>query len=208
MRQARESTPGAAASMAATGAAARAALLGTVSLATALLAVALPSPVVAAPATPEAKALFQNAKTDAAARYKAARARCDPMAGNPKDVCIAEAKAARVRAEADATAQYRNTLRAYTKARIDIANADFALDRARCGALAGNEHDVCVERARASRTAALADAKADKKVIEARSDAREDKRIAEYKVAAEKCDALAGTAKDQCVAAAKSQFGD
>ncbi|MBB3224052.1 hypothetical protein [Pseudoduganella umbonata] len=158
-------------------------------------------------ATPEAKALFENAKTAAAAEYRTARERCNAAAGNPKDVCIAEAKAARVRAEADATAQYRNTLRAYTKARIDIANADFALDRTRCAALEGNERDVCVERAKASRTAALADARADKKVIEARSDAREDKRIAEYKVAAEKCDALAGTAKDQCVAAAKSQFG-
>ena len=55
--------------------------------------------------------------------------------------------------------------------------------------------------------AALADAKADKKVIEARSDAREDKRKAEYKVATEKCDALAGAAKDQCVSAAKTQYG-
>lgn len=160
-----------------------------------------------AAATPEAKALFENARAAAAADYKAARDRCNGVAGNPKDICIAEAKAARVRAEADATAQYRNTLRAYTKARVDIANADFALDRTRCAALAGNERDVCVERAKASRTAALADARADKKVIEARSDAREDKRIAEYRVAAEKCDALAGTAKDQCVAAAKSQYG-
>ncbi|HEX8606452.1 MAG TPA: hypothetical protein VF774_27660 [Pseudoduganella sp.] len=160
-----------------------------------------------AAATPEAKALYENAKAAAAAAHKAARGRCDGAAGNTKDICLAEAKAARVRADADATAQYRNTLRAYTKARMDIANADFELDRARCAALAGNERDVCVERAKASRTAALADARADKKVIEARSDAREDKRIAEYRVAAEKCDALAGTAKDECVAAAKSQFG-
>jgi hypothetical protein len=162
---------------------------------------------VANAATPEAKALFDKASSAAAAQYKAARERCNALAGNPHEVCVAEAKAAQVRAEADATAQYRNTLRAYTKARIDIANADFALDRTRCAAQKGNERDVCVERAKASRTAALADARADKKVIEARSDAREDKRIAEYKVAAEKCDALAGAAKDQCVAAAKSQFG-
>ncbi len=158
-------------------------------------------------ATKEAKALYQQAKAAAAAEFKAAGARCDAMTGNPKDVCIAEAKVARVRADADATAQYRNTLRAYTKARQDIANADYALDRKRCDALTGNEKDVCVQRAKAIRTAALADAKADKKVIEARSNAREDKRIAEYKVEAEKCDALAGTAKDQCVSAAKTQFG-
>lgn len=158
-------------------------------------------------ATPEAKALYNNAKAAAAAEYKVARARCDSIAGNPKDVCVAEAKAARVRSEADATAQYKNTLRAYTKARKDIADADFALDKTRCDAFTGNDKDVCQQRAKATHVAALADAKADKKVIEARNAAREDKRIAEYKVAAEKCDALAGTAKDQCVSAAKSQFG-
>lgn len=160
-----------------------------------------------AAATPEAKALYRNAKDAASAEYKAARARCDALAGNPKDICVAEAKAARVRSLADATAQYKNTLRAYTKARKDIAEADYVVDHSRCEALAGNAKDVCVKQAKATRTAALADARADKKVIEARSNAREDKRIAEYKVAAEKCDALSGTAKEQCVSAAKTQFG-
>jgi len=174
-------------------------LLGTLLIAT--------STNVFAAASPEAKALYQNAKAAATAEYKLARARCDAIAGNPKDVCVAEAKAARVRAEGDATAQYKNTLRAYTTARKDIAEADYGVDRARCEALTGNDKDVCITQAKSTRTAALADARADKKVIEARNNAREDKRIAEYKVAAEKCDALAGTAKEQCVSAAKSQFG-
>lgn len=174
-------------------------LLGALLIATSMHA--------SAAATPEAKALYKNAKAAATAGYKQALARCDALAGQPKDVCMAEAKAARVRAEGDATAQYKNTLRAYTEARKDIAEADYAVDRARCGALAGNDKDVCITQAKATRTAALADARADKKVIEARSNAREDKRIAEYKVAAEKCDALAGTAKEHCVSAAKSQFG-
>jgi hypothetical protein len=34
-----------------------------------------------------------------------------------------------------------------------------------------------------------------------------DKRDADYKVAIEKCDALAGTAKDTCVSGAKAQYG-
>ncbi|QBQ39594.1 hypothetical protein E1742_24740 [Pseudoduganella plicata] len=166
----------------------------------------LPSMATAA-ASPEAKALYRNAKDAAQAQYKEARAQCDALAGNPKDVCVAEAKAARVRAEADATAHYKNTLRAYTKARQDIAEADYAVDHSRCEALTGNDKDVCIKRAKSTRTAALADARADKKVIEARSNAREDKRIAEYKVAAEKCDALSGTPKEQCVSAAKTRFG-
>lgn len=42
---------------------------------------------------------------------------------------------------------------------------------------------------------------------EARKDAAADKLDADYKVAIEKCDALAGDAKNSCVAAAKTKFG-
>jgi hypothetical protein len=158
-------------------------------------------------ATPEAKAVYKQSMDSAAATYKASRAQCDSITGNPKDVCIAQARAARVKTEADAQSLYQNTLDAYTKAREQIAGANYEVDRTRCDALTGNDKDVCIKQAKATRVAALADAKADKKVIEARSDAREDKRIAEYKVASERCDALAGSAKDNCVAAAKAQFG-
>ena len=157
--------------------------------------------------TPEAKTAYAQAKDNAAATYKTARAQCDAITGNPKDVCVAEAKAARVRAEEEAYAFYKNTLKAYTASRMKIASANYDLDKVRCGALAGNDKDVCVQQAKATLVAAQADAKADKKAIEARSDARDDKRTAEYKVALEKCDAFAGAVKDNCVSAAKSQYG-
>lgn len=112
-----------------------------------------------------------------------------------------------MRTEEEAGAYYKNTLKAYTASRMKIASANYDVDRAKCGALAGNDKDVCISQAKAALVAAKADAKADKKAIEARSDAREDKRTAEYKVAMEKCDAFAGAAKDTCVATAKSQFG-
>lgn len=158
-------------------------------------------------ATPEAKAAYKAANEKAALNYKLAHAECEKITGNPKDVCIAEAKAVRTYDEAVAQAQYTNTLRAYTKARIKIADANYDVDLARCNAVTGNDKDVCVKLAKSTKVAALADAKADKKVIEARSDAREAKRKAEYKVATEKCDALAGAAKDDCIKAAKTQFG-
>ena len=158
-------------------------------------------------ATPEAKAAYKSANEQAAVNYKAAHAECEKITGNPKEVCIAEAKAVRAYDEAVAQAQYTNTLRAYTKARVKIADANYDVDLKRCDALTGNDKDVCVKLAKSTKIAALADAKADKKVIEARSDAREDKRKAEYKVATEKCEALAGAAKDECVKAAKTQFG-
>jgi hypothetical protein len=47
--------------------------------------------------------------TLAAANYKNARARCDAVTGNPKDVCVADAKAVRVRARKSARARYDDT---------------------------------------------------------------------------------------------------
>ncbi len=162
---------------------------------------------LAAAATPEAKALYKQSNDKAELDYKAARARCDVITGNPMDVCVAEAKAGRVQAEQSAYALYKNTLKAYTTARMKIADAYFDLDKAKCNGLTGNQKDVCVQRAKATLIAARSDAKADRKTIEARADARDDKRDAEYNVAREKCDAFAGDVKDGCVASAKAQFG-
>lgn len=160
----------------------------------------------ASAATVEAKAAYTQAKDRAEASYKVARARCDVITGNPKDICVAEAKAARVRTVEEASALYKNTLKAYTSSRLKIASANYDLDKVKCAALTGNDKDVCVSQAKATLVAAQADAKADKQAIEARTDAREEKREAEYKVAMEKCDAFAGAAKDGCVSSAKAQF--
>jgi hypothetical protein len=172
-----------------------------------LCALAVSGGASAAQPGAEAKAAYALSKDQAAAAYKTARARCDAITGNPHDVCVAEAKAARVRTEQEAGALYSNTLKAYTESRLRIAAANYDLDRTRCDALTGNDKDVCLSQAKATQVAARADAKADKKAIEARNDARDDKITAEYKVALEKCDAFAGAAKDQCVSAAKTQYG-
>jgi hypothetical protein len=153
---------------------------------------------------PDAKNAYRQAREAAAATYKDAHAQCQAITGNPRDVCEAEAKAARVRAEEEARAGYENTLKGYTRARMRIASANYDRDKARCGALTGNDKDVCMAQAKAALIAAEADAKADRKTIEARTEAREDKQKAAYRVALEKCDAFAGAAKDQCVASAKA----
>lgn len=54
---------------------------------------------------------------------------------------------------------------------------------------------------------ALADIKLGKKIGEAKKEASDDKTDANYQVAVEKCDALAGDAKTNCVATAKAKFG-
>jgi len=157
-------------------------------------------------ASPEAKPAYQQARDTAAAHYKNARARCDALAGNPKDVCVADARAEHVRAEEEARARYDDTLKSYTRARMRIASANYERDRTRCAGLAGNARDVCREQAKAVLVAAQADAKADQKTIEARNEAREDKLGAAYRVAMEKCGAFAGAEKDQCVTNARTAF--
>src|SRR5687767_4835494 len=77
----------------------------------------------AARQAPEAKAAYVQTKDQAALVYKTARAQCNILAGNPKDLCVAEAKMQRIRTEQEAEAYYRNTLKAFTQARLRIADA-------------------------------------------------------------------------------------
>ena len=149
-----------------------------------------------------------NATVDkASANYKMARDKCDALAGNEKDVCVQEAKAVEKRAKADAKAQYKHTRKAHTDALIAAADADYAVAKAKCGAKSGNDMNVCIEEAKAVQTKAVTEAKANKKVSDARVEAREDTREADYKVAAQKCDALSGADKDSCISSAKAKFG-
>lgn len=154
----------------------------------------------------QATVVYTTANQHAAVEYKVARVKCESLSGIPEAICIAEAKADRVHVEANARAQYRDNLSARTDAREAIADADYDVDKARCATQTGNAQDVCIKVAKAALISAVADAKADKRVIEARSDASDDKRTAEYKVALEKCDALAGAAKDACVLSARYAF--
>jgi len=110
------------------------------------------------------------------------------------------------RAKADAKANYKHTTKAQTSALIAAADADYSVAKAKCGAKTGNEMSVCIEEAKAAQTKAVAQAKANKKVSDARVEARDDTREADYKVAAQKCDALTGVDKDSCVSAAKAKF--
>jgi hypothetical protein len=157
-------------------------------------------------AGPEAKLAYQQARDAAGTEYKNARARCNAITGNPKKLCVAETKAANVHAEETARARYEDTLKAYTRARVRIASANYDRDQVRCAGMTGNEKDVCKAQAKAVLVAAEADARADQKSIEARNEARDDKMGAAYRVEMEKCDAYAGAAKDQCVTAAKTAF--
>jgi hypothetical protein len=164
------------------------------------------------------KEAHDMAVSNAESQYKVDAAACDTMSGNAKDVCIEQAKgnAKVTKAEADAAAQ--NTPKAREAARLAQADATYAVAKQKCDDLAGNPKDVCLKEANATYVKAKADAKVDRvaavtrkeaadKTNEARREADADKTDAEYKVAVEKCDALAGAAKDGCVRDAKARYG-
>lgn len=171
-----------------------------------------------------------KAKKDAiAAEYKSAKAGCGALAGNAKDICMAEAKGKDRVATADLAARYKPTEKNHYQARVARAQADYSVARQKCDDQAGNAKDVCVQQAKAAQTSAKADAKAQMKAAEAtqtagkksanaraeanadtaaaRKEAAAKKRDAAYAVALEKCDAFAGDAKTGCVAKAKARHG-
>ena len=92
------------------------------------------------------------------------------------------------------------------KAAVARADADYKAAKDACKPKQGNDHDVCLKEAKAEHVKATADANALLKSKEAKADAREDTKVAQYKVAKEKCDALSGDAKDQCVKDAKLKY--
>ena len=145
------------------------------------------------------------------AQYKADKERCSSMTGNAKDVCQAEAKGKEKVAKAELEANYKNTDKARNDARVAKADADYDVAKEKCDDLSGNQKDVCVKQAKASTKVSKVDQKTSANTAEKRADvrreARDDTRDAQYKVAVEKCDAMSGAAKDQCVKDAKMHYG-
>ncbi len=157
---------------------------------------------------------YRTDKDKIEATYKSAKAACDAMSGNQKDICIAQAKGEEKVGKAELEARYEPSEKHTYDARVARAEADYEVAKEKCDDLSGNAKDVCQKDAKAKETAAKSDAKAQMKTAksgsrssEARRDAADDKRDANYSVAKEKCDAMSGDAKDRCLGDAKARYG-
>ncbi len=150
---------------------------------------------------------YQAAKARIGADYKTDKAACASLAANAKDICIEEAKGKDKVALAELEYGYTGKSGDRNKTLVAKADAVYAVAKERCDDLAGNPKDVCVKEAKAVHIKSLADAKMGKEIMAAQKEAASDKRDADYKVAIEKCDALAGDAKTSCVNRAKASFG-
>lgn len=108
---------------------------------------------------PSPKARYQVRVAQADADYAVAKERCDDLAGNPKDVCIKEAKAAQTSAMADAKVQMKTSdanatanaksSDARKDAAADKLDAQYTVEKAKCDTLAGVAKDNCLAQAKA-----------------------------------------------------------
>ncbi len=163
------------------------------------------------------KTEYNTQKDQIRADYKVNRDKCGPMKGNAKDVCVLEAKGAQKVAKAELEMQYKPSAKNTREVNVAKADSAYKIAKEKCDDLAGNAKDVCVKDAKAGYVKAKEDVKIAKaamdggankseKVKEAKKDASEETREANYKAARERCDGLAGNAKDVCQKTAKANF--
>lgn len=152
-------------------------------------------------------ATYRTMTQKADADYKVASAQCKDMSGNARQACVEEAKVVRARADLAALTDHNNTLKGRTKARTELANADYSLAKVKCADASGAEKDSCLSNARAVHTAALADVKADRNIQVASTGAtdtmspvtRTTTTDATKSAAVDKCAQVAGNPNTGCL---------
>jgi hypothetical protein len=103
------------------------------------------------------RAEYESAMQGIPAARERLSARCEPLAGNEREICLTEAAAHQMVQVAEIEASYRRnaaSARALQRARID---ARYQVDRARCAAHGGLKRDRCLIRAHATKGRAMLD---------------------------------------------------
>jgi hypothetical protein len=88
-------------------------------------------------------ALIARADAD----YAVAKERCDDLAGNSKDICVKEAKAAHTQAKVDAKANGKVS-EVRKDAAQDKRDANYDVAKERCDAFAGDAKTRCIDEAK------------------------------------------------------------
>ncbi|MGZ5115748.1 MAG: BON domain-containing protein [Burkholderiales bacterium] len=116
---------------------------------------------------------YKAGKDKIAAEYKSAKAGCDSLSANAKDVCIAEAKGKQKVAKAELEASNKPSDKTRHAVNIAKAEADYAVAKEKCDDKAGNDKKVCVKEAKAAEARAKADARKPMKTSNAGTPAKE-----------------------------------
>lgn len=158
-------------------------------------------------AAPMSATEYSAAKSRIETDFKTDKTACAQSSGNAKDICQEQAKGKEKVALAEL--EYNRSGKIADAAKVEVAKADAAYSVASemCDDKAGDAKALCRTEAQAIHSKAIAETKMVRKVGEARTDAASERRDADYKVAAEKCESLAGDAKSACIADAKARAG-
>src|SRR5512141_3289151 len=117
---------------------------------------------------------------------------------------LAGAATAQVQVYSSKTAATSTSKEGYALAKKN-ADAQYKIDNDACSSMSGNAKDICVAEAKGKEAIAKADAEAaHENTPKAREHARVAHAQANYDVAIEKCDDVAGNTKDVCVKEAKA----
>ncbi|NDZ13590.1 hypothetical protein C7T35_28710 [Variovorax sp. WS11] len=110
-----------------------------------------------------ADAAYKADRDKIAAEYKAAKAQCDTMKGNAKDVCTEEAKGKEKIAKAELDQQRKpsdSNARKVAEAKVE---AVYGVAKEKCDDQKGDAKAACVKQAKAEQAKGKADIKAMKK---------------------------------------------
>jgi hypothetical protein len=150
---------------------------------------------------------FNAGKARIDAELLADRAACDKLSATPRDVCREQARGKDRVAQAELELAHTGSRKSQDRLTTVRMDANYDIARTQCNDKAGAAKAVCTKEAQTARTKAQADLRLSQRVTEAQREAADDRRDAEYKLATEKCDAMAEDPRAACIAAAKAKAG-
>ena len=160
------------------------------------------------------QAEYSAQKDTVSDQYKAAKEKCSNLKSNAKDICVSQAKGAEKVAKADLEAAYEPSARRTEKAAIARGDAAYDTAKEKCDDLSGNAKSVCRKDAKVLLVTAKEEARVVRVSAETgkvnaamRKEATAQEKQAQYKAAAQRCEALAGVPKDGCINDTKVKFG-
>ena len=163
------------------------------------------------------KEAYKAHKERIEAEYDAQQARCKPLKGNARDVCLEQVRGIREVAFAELEMQYKPSADNDEKLRMARADAALAVTLERCDALEKRHaREVCRKDGKAVHAAARVEAKLQRELVErqlkaeevaSRAPAAQRQDDALFAAARERCDLLSGEAREPCLADVKRRFG-
>ncbi|MBN8749207.1 Uncharacterised protein [Xylophilus ampelinus] len=103
---------------------------------------------------------YKAGKDKIEADYKSAKAQCDTLKDNAKDVCEKEAKGKENVAKAELEQQYKPSASHQRKVAEEKVKADYEVAKEKCDDMKGDAKNACVKEAKAMEAKGKADIKA------------------------------------------------